>query len=311
MTQQRPPASGRFKDLLALVRVWFAALIVGTGMIAEPVLARNHSGVMGGSSATVELEGVAIRVFTYRPQECAAPSVLIVFHGNGRGAESYRDSAQAVADASCFVVYAPLFDEDRFPNWRYHRGGISDGSDQLDPEDWTIELVDEMIEWVLKQEPDGTPIYLFGHSAGAQFLSRYAAYTASLPVARIILANPSTYVLPSFDEDAPYGFADLPEELDGRALMRQYLEAPITIYLGSEDVGSDDLTRNAQANRQGDNRLDRGRKTFRLAQDVAREENWTFGWSLVEAEEVGHTARGMLNSAEILEAMGFSGIRFE
>jgi pimeloyl-ACP methyl ester carboxylesterase len=302
-------------NLLVTLRVWLAALILASVLIPashpQPAASQERFSAAGGSAATAELEGVSMKVFTYRPQGCAAPSVLVVFHGNGRGAESYRDSAQAVADRSCFVVYSPLFDEDRFPSWRYHRGGVSDGGERLDPEDWTIELVDEMIDWIRKREPADVPIYLFGHSAGAQFLSRYAAYSAPLRVARIILANPSTYVLPTLAEDAPYGFGALFDGLDARALMRGYLEAPITIYLGAEDTGSEDLTMNAQARRQGDNRLDRGRRTFQLARDVARDEGWEFGWTFVEAENVGHTARGMLNSAEILEALGFAGIRFE
>jgi hypothetical protein len=37
---------------------------------------------------------------------------------------------------------------------------------------------------------------LFGHSAGAQCLSRFAAFTHS-DAFRIVLANPSTYVWPS------------------------------------------------------------------------------------------------------------------
>ncbi len=295
----------------ARLRVCLAALVLSALLSPQPATSREDFGAGGGSSATAVLEGVSMRVFTYKPRGCAAPSVLVVFHGNGRGAESYRDSARNLAETSCFVVYSPLFDEDRFPSWRYHRGGVSDGDAQRDPEDWTIELVDEMIDWIRQREAQDAPIYLFGHSAGAQFLSRYAAYSAPLDVARIILANPSTYVLPTLDEDTPYGFGALPEELESRELMRGYLEAPITIYLGAEDTGSEDLTMNAEGRRQGANRLDRGRRTFRLAREVAEAERWDFGWTLVEAENVGHTARGMLNSAEILHALGFAGLRFE
>lgn len=293
------------------LRVCLAPLVLASAFLAQAALSQDGIGTAGEGSSTADLEGVAMRVFTYRPQGCASPSVLVVFHGNGRGAESYRDSAQAVADKSCFVVYSPLFDEDRFPNWRYHRGGLADGEERIDPEDWTIELVDEMLDWIREREPEDAPIYLFGHSAGAQFLSRYAAYTPAHDVSRIILANPSTYVLPTLDEDAPYGFGALPGEFDPRALLRAYLESPITVFLGDEDTGSEDLTMTPQARRQGGNRLDRGRRTFRLARDVARAEGWDFGWSLVEAENVGHTARGMLNSAEILQAMGFDRIRFD
>lgn len=265
----------------------------------------------GVDATLAEMDGLSMEIFSYRPAECAAPSVLVVFHGNGRGAESYRDSARTVADRSCFAVYAPLFDEDRFPNWRYHRAGVVEDDRLRDPEVWTIELVGDLIDWIRDREGTGAPIYLFGHSAGGQFLSRYAAYANPRDVERIVIANPSTHVLPTTEESAPYGFGGLPEGMDPDPLMRAYLAAPVTIYLGSDDTGEESLTRNAQADRQGKDRVDRGHRTYEMARVIAEERDWAFGWSLVEAEGVGHTARGMLESPEILPALGFDGLRME
>jgi pimeloyl-ACP methyl ester carboxylesterase len=246
-----------------------------------------------------------LEIFTYRPTGCVAPSIMLVFHGNGRTAESYRDSAQAFADRTCFVVYAPLFDEERFPNWSYHRGGVARVGELLPVEEWTVELVDDLIAWSRTQEgrPDA-PVFLFGHSAGAQFLSRVAAYSLPSDVERIVLANPSTYVMPSLDEEAPYGFGLLP---DGEAEdhLRGYLAAPVTVFLGLDDTGDEDLTMTAEAQRQGENRLDRGRKVFEEAHRVAEDNGWPFGWQLVHADDVGHSARGMLAAPEMIQALGF------
>lgn len=291
---------------------WALILIAGlSAAFASPGGTEGVDRRFGVDATVAEVDGLSMEIFSYRPSECAAPAVLVVFHGNGRGAESYRDSARTVADRSCFTIYAPLFDEERFPSWRYHRAGVIDDGQLRDPEVWTIELVGDLIDWIRDREGAGAPIYLFGHSAGGQFLSRYAAYAEPRDVERIVLANPSTYVLPTTDEAAPYGFGGLPEGMDPDPLLQAYLAAPVTVYLGSEDTGDESLTRNAQADRQGDDRLDRGRQTFDMARAVADERGWTFGWSLIEAEGVGHTARGMLESPAILPALGFEGLRME
>ena len=257
----------------------------------------------GEIEATVDRE--TMEVYTFRPSGCAAPSLLFIFHGNSRSARSYRNSAEDFADQACFVVYAPLFDKVRFPNWSYHRGGIVEEG-VLRPEDeWTVELVDDLIAWARDQEgrPDA-PVFLFGHSAGAQFLSRVAAYALPKEATRIVLANPSTYVVPSVEEDAPYGFGLLPTD-EASQDLREYLAAPITIYLGLEDTGDEDLTMTEEAQRQGDNRLDRGRHVYEQGRNIAEENGWNFNWRLVYADGVGHTAGGMLRAEEFPAALGF------
>ncbi|MDO5528761.1 MAG: hypothetical protein Q4F71_05095, partial [Paracoccus sp. (in: a-proteobacteria)] len=121
-------------------------------------------------------------------------------------------------------------------------------------------------------------------------------------VERVVIANPSTYVLPTGDEAMPYGYDGLPPDAAQR-LTQEYLAAPITIYLGDEDTGDVDLTRNDQADRQGANRLDRGQRTFEMAREVAEQNGWAFNWRLIHAQEVGHSGRGMLQSDDLLDAL--------
>ena len=284
---------------LCVLRPVLLGVFLATALVAHRAPAQEAARVQAN------VDGHRIDVFVYHPQGCAAPAILLVFHGNGRGASSYLKSARDIADRGCFVVYAPLFDKDRFPNWSYHRGGIvHDGT--FRPEDnWTTDIVDDLVDWARAQE--GRPAadsFLFGHSAGGQFLSRVAAYDLPDDVDRIIIANPSTYVLPTLDEAAPYGFGGLPDK-QAEAWMRAYLAAPITLFLGSDDTGSKDLTMNEQAVRQGKNRVDRGQRTFEAAKQVAASRGWAFNWQLVYARDVGHSGRGMLTADELTRAMGF------
>lgn len=271
-----------------------AMLVPGPSPADEPV-----------EQITAEIDGRDLRVYRYHPEGCAAPSILMVFHGNSRAAKSYLNSARDIADRGCFIVFSPLFDRDRFPNWTYHRGGLVDDGKLLPEDEWTVEMVDELMDWARRQEglPDA-PAYLFGHSAGAQFLSRVAAYALPEDVDRIILANPSSYVMPNEAEQVPYGYGGLPEP-EAEGWMRDYLAAPVTIYLGEEDTGSKDLTTNPPALRQGRNRLDRGERTFETAREAAAARGWDFNWQLVHADDVGHSARGMLGAEEMVEALGF------
>lgn len=284
---------------------WAVAALLGSLLPNGPVLGPASAQTIGEGRAEARIEGEEIEVFTYRPPGCAQPSILLVFHGTGRTAESYRNAARPLADRACLAIYAPLFDKDRFPNWRYHRGGVVREGEVQPQEDWTVDLVDDLIDWAQAQEgrPDA-PSYLFGHSAGGQFLSRVAAYDPPSEARRIIIANPSTYVWPDVEEDAPYGFDRLAEEGAEDDMLRAYLAAPVTVFLGLEDTGDKDLVTNRPARRQGENRLDRGMNVFEAARELAESRGWPFNWSLVTADGIGHEGGKMMRSPEMLDAMG-------
>jgi pimeloyl-ACP methyl ester carboxylesterase len=200
------------------------------------------------------------------------------------------------------VVFAPLFDKDRFPSWRYQRGGIIRDQRLLPRDQWTVAMVSDLVAWARTMTGNPkAPYYLFGHSAGAQFLSRVAAFQPPPDAMRIVIANPSTYVLPTTKELAPYGLGGVFDPAEGERRLKAYLELPITIYLGEEDTGDEDLAQTASAMGQGANRLERGQFTFDSAQSMARAKGWNFGWRLVTAPDVGHTARGMLGSDKVME----------
>jgi pimeloyl-ACP methyl ester carboxylesterase len=249
--------------------------------------------------------GIEITVFTYRPRGCGQVSILFVFHGVDRNADDYRDKSMDVAQATCMMIFAPLFDKDRFPTWRYQRGGVMKDGAARDHSDWTGLLVHQLIDAARREvnSPDAK-VYMFGHSAGAQFLSRFAAYTPRPGIERIVVANPSAHVAPSIEETAPYGFGGLVSEFESYAMLKAYLAAPVTIYLGQEDTGDKNLVDEDAAERQGATRLERGRTIFRQAQEAAKKRGWAFDWILVEVPGVGHSSSKMLRADEFYQAMG-------
>ncbi|MGI9408028.1 MAG: hypothetical protein ACR2O4_16750 [Hyphomicrobiaceae bacterium] len=193
-----------------------------------------------------------IVVYTYRPQTCDQPQLLFVFAGYHRDADKYRNKAIPVANRACLLVAAPLLDRERFPNWRYHRAGVTRGGRVQPREEWTGPLLAALIDWgrTWARKPN-VPYVLFGHSAGGQFLSRIAAFAPPTDPHRIVIANPSVHVAPLLDAKAPYGFGGVFNERERRARLQAYLKLPLTIYLGTADNGSKRLVQSAAANRQG------------------------------------------------------------
>jgi poly(3-hydroxybutyrate) depolymerase len=257
----------------------------------------------GTSQQTAKLpSGTSLEIFTYRPDGCETSSMLLVFHGLHRNVAGYRDHARALADANCMLVVAPLFDKERFPGWRYQLGGIVERREVKDQRQWTGNLVLELVEWVKRKEGRCLEYSMIGHSAGGQFLSRLAAFVPT-EAHRIVIANPSTYVAPTLRVGAPFGLGQVYDGKTAQAELRRYLAQPVTIFLGGDDVGDQDLNETAAAMAQGATRLERGRNIYRQANTLAAAQNWAFNWRLVELPGVGHSARKMFSSRQAQDAL--------
>jgi dienelactone hydrolase len=254
----------------------------------------------GDGQQTADLDGVPVEVFTHRPAGCRVAGLLLVFHGIDRNAGPYRNFATPLADRLCLLAVAPLLDAARFPSALYQMGGIVQGGTARPPQDWAVALVPRLAEWARRQEgwPD-MPFSLLGHSAGAQFLSRAAAFLP-LQARRIVIADPSSWVEASLAVPAPFGLGGVPGV--GEAALRRYLAAPISMVVGAEDTGSRHLSTRTGAVAQGATRLERAGTVFRQAEATARAHGWPFGWRLITVPGVAHNARANFASAETLGA---------
>jgi dienelactone hydrolase len=252
----------------------------------------------GSSKAEVMVHGTKLDIYTYKPQNFNGDSpMIIIFHGVLRNADEYRDHAKGMGDKFGALIVAPKFDKERFPSRKYNRGGLlkADGS-PASKEDWTWSLIGPLANEIRGREgkPD-MKFYLIGHSAGGQFVGRLSGFVDT-GAAGSVCSNPSSYLLPTKDHDFGYGFGKLPEELASDQVMKAYLGRPLTIYLGTADIERDeDLDKSPEADRQGRNRLERGRLAFAFAERLAQEKGWPFRWRLIEAEGVSHDHEKMFN----------------
>lgn len=261
----------------------------------------------GDARFEVQAQDKSITVFTYRPPHCTDPAILFVFHGKGRKASKMRKRARPLADQACFAVFAPLFDKENFPNWRYHRAGVVKKKRLQPKHEWTALVVEDLIHWARSWLGNvEAPFYLFGHSAGGQFLSRISAYSPLIGASRIIVANPSVHVWPSLGENVPYGFGGVFGRHEAVERLEAYLSLPLTIYIGEEDTGEKNLVKKKPAMRQGTHRFERALNAFRAGKELTDNMGWTFNWRLVIAPGIGHSSGKMLKTPEMIDALGIT-----
>jgi predicted esterase len=255
----------------------------------------------GPGEQRVKLEDATLTVFSYRPN-CPEPALMIVFHGQNRNANDYRDWSRPLADAHCLLVAAPRFAKDQFPRWRYQHGGIVRDGVMQDRREWTGRIVLELVERIRELEGRNMTYTLLGHSAGAQFLSRVVAFTPT-EAQRIVIANPGTHVFPDPKVKAPYGFGGVFANDAMTEALRRYLGQPITIFLGQDDRDDGGLNTSRDARAQGPTRYARGRRAFKAAEALAQSHRWPFNWRLVELTGVDHSAKRMFASPDAAAAV--------
>jgi pimeloyl-ACP methyl ester carboxylesterase len=259
---------------------------------------------VGASRIVYENQGEPLTLHTYRPPTYAGGPLILVFHGVKRNAEDYRNFAITLAERLRAIIITPEFDSTRFPSARYQRGGLMKGKQAQPTAAWTYTMVPGIVSFARKAMGNDTlPYYLIGHSAGGQFLVRMAAFLPG-EARRIVASNPGSDLFPTRDQPFGYGFGGLPESLSDDKVLKAYLAAPLTLYLGTDDIyprpSFDD---SPDGMRQGQHRLERGRNCYAFAKALAQQKGWPFNWRKVETPGIGHDAAFMFAAKEVEDAL--------
>ena len=243
-----------------------------------------------------------ITVYCYRAANWSpGRPIVFVFHGMNRNAEEYRASWEGFADTDGLLIICPEFTDAKYPGSRYYNtGNIMDktnGKGHLQPKDeWVFPVVDRVIRDVKERMGAGnSPVAVFGHSAGAQMVHRYALFGGPTEAALIMPANAGWYTMPDENVRFPYG-------LDGVPLSDEELAAafakPVVILLGDADTKrTENLRQTPEADAQGMNRLERGKNFFAIAQEKAIEMGVPFNWQAATVAGVGHNGAAMADAA--------------
>jgi pimeloyl-ACP methyl ester carboxylesterase len=220
-------------------------------------------------------------------------SAVISIHGTDRDASNYdkwmATAAQKAGVTGSTIIVTPLFAASGSGSalywsdsgWKY--GGNSNSSKVMS----SYAVIDEIVKKLsdVNTFPKLTKITIVGHSAGGQFVQRYAAANAvdgstRVPV-RYVAANPSSYMyLNGYRASAsgqwtiPTGCADYNEYRYGvddlrkypyvaavgaSGLVSRYPGRKVTYLLGTADTASDsDMDTTCEGMLQGASRYQRG-----------------------------------------------------
>ncbi|MCA8927347.1 MAG: alpha/beta hydrolase [Alphaproteobacteria bacterium] len=242
-----------------------------------------------------------VRVFAYRPERFAADSpILIVVHGYKRNADRYRDDWVEHAERLGALLLAPEFSQQAFPGPRAYEVGNMRTPDRrqfLPPERWSYGLIERLFDRARAATGSQRPGYwLYGHSAGGQFVHRLALFQADARFEVAIAANAGAYTLARPGERFPYGLDRFP---DLEAVQEQGLPRSLVVMVGENDtdVTNAMLLRSEEAMRQGPHRHARGVYFYEDGRAEARRMMIPFGWQLQSVPGVGHSNRGMARAA--------------
>jgi poly(3-hydroxybutyrate) depolymerase len=240
--------------------------------------------------------GKTLPVWYYLPADTKADTpILIVMHGVHRAGERYRNDWQPLSQKYHFILIVPEFSDADFPgNAGYALGGMKDPKGQPVPRaQWTFGYIEPLFDAVKAATGNRNERYfLFGHSAGSQFVHRYLYFNPEARVARAVSANAGWWTLPDPDIDFPYGLRG--SAIDD-AMLKTMLQRPLTVLLGTADTDPEDenLRKTPQAEAQGPNRWVRGHTFFDAGKRRAEALHVPFGWQLATAPGIAHSDAGM------------------
>jgi hypothetical protein len=252
------------------------------------------------------ISGLSLTVWTYLPSNYSADSaVLFVIHGNGRTAERYRNAWVDIAERQNALLLVPHFTREQFPlDSQYHQGNMfkTDSADKIlssIPEnEWTFSVIDPIFDLVVaKMRNKSESYFIYGHSAGSQFVHRFLFFKPDAKVKKVVCANAGWYTMPDFNEFYPYG---LKGTKCNKKDLRKLFGRKVTVLLGEQDTDTahSSLRRTPQAMKQGAHRFERGHTFYRSCKQMADSLKAEFTWYLQLVPGVAHSNKGMSKGAE-------------
>ena len=244
----------------------------------------------------VPLPNKPVRVFYHIPEgDRTNMPVVMVFHGDERNAEDYRDIWVNAANQYGFMVFAPEFSDQYFPGGNYYILGnvFTDGNNPAsaiqNPEaQWTYSMVEPMFDIIKQKTGNQSLTYdMYGHSGGGQFVHRFVMLKPQARYNNAIAANSGWYTVPDTAVNFPYGLGISPA---AATAPEAYFSRKLTIQVGELDNNGADpsIRHNQYADVQGTNRLERATYFYQQSQAKAAAASATFNWQLQVVPNAGH-----------------------
>lgn len=289
----------------------------------NPIQLHEGSGVFNWTGGQGN-EDKLVKIFYHKPKNFNSNSkILLVIPGSGRNGDSYRDSWVENSEKYNVLVVSPMYTEKDYDFGQYHFGGVIgeldvrnsinyvDNSNQvlLDENTFKFKINSNSTNWLFNdfdrlfddvKEATGSKqkqYDIFGHSAGGQILHRFAIFKPHSKADRILASNAGSYTLAHFNVAMPFG---LMNSSVGRQGLKKSYKTKLVLFLGELDNEHEQgglLLRSKTVDKQGTNRLARGKHFYNTAFENARKMNSKFNWKLKIIKNIGHNYRKMGNAA--------------
>ena len=218
--------------------------------------------------------------------------IVFVFEGGDRGYRYLLDGWKEEAERKGFMLFIPHFDLKSYPLADYQEVGVMNAAHTVAnaPEKITPVLVDKLFEYVRQFTGSMRKGYMiYGHSAGGQFVQRFMLFHDSPYVEKAIISSPGWYTFPDLAQTYPYGTAGIPYISSEQ--IKKYLSKPIILQLALGDtIRESFLRKTLEAERQGRNRMERGRSFWLYIHQLAASRGWECHWRKIEECGIGHEA---------------------
>jgi len=234
----------------------------------------------------------------YRPAtHTPAEPVVIVQHGMNRNGGDYCNAWIPAADAQGLLVIAVTFSQESWPGPDlYNNGNVQEKDGTIRSRASWSQAIPGRVFALLRASGVTTrdKAYLWGHSAGAQFVHRLMATQPHDIFESVGAANAGWYSIPTLELPYPQGLGDIGLTRDDVIKLLAY---PMVIFAGDLDTetAADNLPRHEAAMAQGSHRFARAHTYLARGQAEAAKLDVVCNWRLVVAPGIGH--QGMRMSA--------------
>lgn len=232
-----------------------------------------------------------IRVWLYRPEKFTADApIVFVMHGTLRNGETYREPWISLAEPAGALVVVPEFSLEHYRDTTTYQFGNmrTKSGEAIDESKWTFAAIEHLFDHLKERSGSRRDNYfMFGHSAGAQFVHRLLLFQPNSRLALAVVANSGSYTFPDFEIKFPYGLQDSPIN---ESRLKAALQSPMLVLLGENDVDTSDkyLPKNKEALAQGPMRLARGHNFYAAAEAASQRLGVPLKWTKTVVPGVGH-----------------------
>ncbi len=264
-------------------------------------------------AAQVQLHKTAVGDYQLYLPQTPAQHILVVAHGMlgkneqaSQQAKTYAERWIPYAEQHGLIIIAPVFDDERFGNLTQGYGGYRNLFGKYIRAD---NFVHQLVEQYRNRTHSGSgQFYLYGHSAGGQFVARYVVSHPDRVISAVISAA-GRYSYPNESVPWPYGAASLTKSIswDEGSIMRQERVTPQLINYAKAAArvqivigGSDTEAQPGRPAHTGSNRLEYAHSWASAMNNLAKRYNMPANIQVHQVTGAGHNSARLTPKAAAL-----------